>query len=160
MSFNPGRMLGGTTINLKAKKSKGNVFGKGNVVAQTAYAQGGLRFISEEQKEEARDKMREIVANNLPQTRAVVAFGDSYPAMQPTPQNYELLEILSQVSQDMGGPAVAAYDPEKRGAADTSFVAEYVACLDGLGTMGTGAHTPKETINLNTIKMLTKLPLF
>ena len=149
-------MLGGTTMDLDAAKSKGSIFGKGNVVAQTAYVQGGLRFISEEQKEEARDKMREIVQNNLPQTSAVVEFQDSYPAMKPTPQNYKLLEILSQVSQDMGGPPVAAYDPGKRGAADTSFVAEYVACLDGLGTMGTGAHTPKETVNLNTIEMLTK----
>lgn len=156
LSFNPGLMLGGTTMDLDAKQSKGSIFGKGNVVAQTAYVQGGLRFISEEQKEEARAKMREIVANNLPQTSAIVAFEDSYPAMQPTPQNYEVLEKLSQVSQDMGGPAVAAYDPGKRGAADTSFVAEYVACLDGLGTMGTGAHTPSETVNINTIEMLTK----
>jgi glutamate carboxypeptidase len=156
LSFNPGMMLGGTKMDLEAKQSKGSIFGKGNVVAQTAYVQGGLRFISEEQKEEARDKMRAIVANNLPQTSAVVEFEDSYPAMQPTPQNYALLEKLSQVSLDMGGPAVAAYDPGKRGAADTSFVAEYVACLDGLGTMGTGAHTPNETVYINTIEMLTK----
>ena len=156
LSFNPGMMLGGTKMDLEAKQSKGTIFGKGNVVAQTAYAQGGLRFISEEQKEEARDKMRAIVANNLPHTSAVVEFEDSYPAMQPTPQNYALLEKLSQVSLDMGGPAVAAYDPGKRGAADTSFVAEYVACLDGLGTMGTGAHTPNETVYINTIEMLTK----
>lgn len=156
LSFNPGMMLGGTKMDLEAKQSKGSIFGKGNVVAQTAYVQGGLRFISEEQKEKARDKMRAIVANNLPQTSAVVEFEDSYPAMQPTPQNYALLEKLSQVSLDMGGPAVAAYDPGKRGAADTSFVAEYVACLDGLGTMGTGAHTPNETVYINTIEMLTK----
>lgn len=156
LSFNPGMMLGGTTMQLDAEKSTGTIFGKGNVVAQTAYVQGGLRFISEEQKEEARDKMREIVANNLPQTSAVVEFQDSYPAMKPTPENYKLLETLSQVSQDMGGPAVEGYDPGKRGAADVSFVAEYVACLDGLGTMGTGAHTPSETVNLNTIEMLTK----
>lgn len=156
LSFNPGMMLGGTKMDLEAKQSKGSIFGKGNVVAQTAYVQGGLRFISEEQKEEARDKMRAIVANNLPQTSAVIEFEDSYPAMQPTPENYALLEKLSQVSLDMGGPAVAAYDPGKRGAADTSFVAEYVACLDGLGTMGTGAHTPNETVYINTIEMLTK----
>lgn len=156
LSFNPGMMLGGTTMDLDAAKSKGSIFGKGNVVAQTSYAQGGLRFISEDQKEEARSKMREIAQNNLPQTSAVVEFQDSYPAMKPTKQNYELLEVLSQVSQDMGGPEVLPYDPGKRGAADVSFVAEYVACLDGLGTMGTGAHTPKETVNLNTIEMLTK----
>jgi glutamate carboxypeptidase len=156
LSFNPGMMLGGTTMDLKAKESKGSIFGKGNVVAQTAYVQGGLRFISEEQKERARTKMREIVAQNLPHTSAEVIFQDSYPAMKPTPENYELLEVLSRVSQDMGQPAVLAYDPGKRGAADVSFVAEYVACLDGLGTMGTGAHTPSETVYLNTIETLTQ----
>ncbi len=156
LTFNPGMMLGGTSMDLKAQESKGAIFGKGNVVAQTAYAQGGLRFISEEQKERARAKMREVVANNLPHTSAKVEFQDSYPAMRPTPENYELLEVLSQVSQDLGQPKVEGYDPGKRGAADVSFVAEYVACLDGLGTMGTGAHTPSETVNLNTIEMHTK----
>lgn len=156
LTFNPGMMLGGTTMDLQAQESKGAIFGKGNVVAQTAYVQGGLRFISEEQKARARAKMREIVANNLPHTSAKVEFQDSYPAMKPTPENYELLEVLSQVSQDLGQPKVEGYDPGKRGAADVSFVAEYVACLDGLGTMGTGAHTPSETVNLNTIEMLTK----
>ncbi len=156
LSFNPGMLLGGTTMDLNAAQSKGSIFGKGNVVAQTAYVQGGLRFISEEQKERARAKMRTIVGNNLPQTSAKIVFQDSYPAMKPTPENYALLEVLSKVSQDMGQPAVAAYDPGKRGAADVSFVAQYVACLDGLGTMGTGAHTPKETVNINTIELLTK----
>lgn len=156
LTFNPGMMLGGTTMDLQAQESKGAIFGKGNVVAQTAYVQGGLRFISEEQKERARTKMREIVSNNLPHTSAKVEFQDSYPAMKPTSENYELLHVLSQVSQDLGQSKVEGYDPGKRGAADVSFVAEYVACLDGLGTMGTGAHTPSETVNLNTIEMLTK----
>ncbi|MEH6408468.1 MAG: M20/M25/M40 family metallo-hydrolase, partial [Leeuwenhoekiella sp.] len=156
LTFNPGMMLGGTAINVDAEKSRGEVFGKSNVVAQTAYADGGLRFISEEQKENARNKMREIVANNLPQTSAKITFTDSYPSMGPTDANYELLHELDQVSQDLGQPAVEAYDPGKRGAADISFVAQYLACLDGLGTMGSGAHTPEETVNLNTIEALTK----
>ena len=37
-----------------------------------------------------------------------------------------------------------------------SFVAAYVDCLDGLGTMGSGGHTPQETVNLNTIEALTQ----
>jgi glutamate carboxypeptidase len=35
-------------------------------------------------------------------------------------------------------------------------VAEYVACLDGLGSMGSGAHTPEETVNLKTLEPLTQ----
>jgi glutamate carboxypeptidase len=74
--------------------------------------------------------------------------------MGPTEGNTKLLKKLNQVSIDMGQDPVLAYDPGKRGAADVSFVAEYVDCLDGLGTMGTGAHTPKETVNLETMNLL------
>ncbi|MBT8209951.1 MAG: M20/M25/M40 family metallo-hydrolase [Eudoraea sp.] len=156
LTFNPGVLLGGTFVEYDGMTSTAEVFGKSNVVAQTAMARGGLRFISEEQKENTRAKMREIVENNLPKTKASISFTDSYPAMQPTEGNLNLLATLNQVSLDLGQGEVLAYDPGRRGAADTSFVAEYVDCLDGLGTMGTGAHTPSETVNLNTISDLTK----
>jgi glutamate carboxypeptidase len=156
LTFNPGIILGGTQMNYDQQLSKGDVFGKSNVVAQTAVVYGGLRFISEEQKENARAKMRDIVNDNLPQTSAEVTFIDSYPAMKPTEGNNNLLNILNQVSLDLKQGNVEAYDPGRRGAADVSFVAEYVDCLDGLGTMGNGAHTPEETVNLNTIEALTK----
>lgn len=156
LTFNPGVILGGTQVTYDEPYSKGTAFGKGNVVAQTAIVDGGLRFISEEQKEKARDKMRAIVANNLPLTSAKISFIDSYPAMGPTKGNAALLEVLSQVSVDLGYGPVVAYDPSKRGAADVSFVAAYVDCLDGLGTMGSDGHTPQETVNLNTIEALTQ----
>ncbi|WP_420604320.1 M20/M25/M40 family metallo-hydrolase [Flagellimonas sp.] len=156
LTFNPGTLLGGTFVNFDTTTSKGDVFGKGNVVAQKAIARGGLRFISEEQKQRARAKMKEVVNNNLPKTSASITFTDSYPAMQPTEGNTALLNVLNEVSLDLNQGEVLAYDPGKRGAADVSFVAQYVDCLDGLGTMGTGAHTPQETVNLNTIEALTK----
>lgn len=156
LTFNPGVILGGTKVDYDPSLSKGTAFGKSNVVAQTAMATGGLRFISEEQKESAREKMRKIVADNLPHTSAKISFTDSYPAMRPTEGNKKVLEVLNQVSLDLDQGEVIAYDPGKRGAADVSFVAEYVDCLDGLGTMGSGAHTPEETVNLNSIEALTK----
>jgi len=156
LTFNPGLILGGTQLSFEEALSKGSAFGKSNVVSQTAIVDGGLRFISEEQKENAREKMRTIVANNLPHTSAKISFIDSYPAMGPTEGNSKLLKVLNQVSLDLSQGGVKAYDPSRRGAADVSFVAEYVDCLDGLGTMGNGAHTPKETVNLNTIEDLTK----
>ncbi|WP_394747162.1 M20/M25/M40 family metallo-hydrolase [Spongiimicrobium salis] len=156
LTFNPGVVLGGTFVDYDPATSKGTAFGKSNVVSQTATVKGGLRFISEEQKENARAKMREIVTQNLPHTSATISFTDSYPAMGPTERNKALLAQLNQVSLDLGDGEVLGYDPGKRGAADTSFVAKYVACLDGLGTMGNGAHTPKETVNLKTIESLTK----
>ena len=156
LTFNPGILMGGTFVEYDSKSGKAQVFGKSNVVPQTASVKGGLRFISEAQKDSARAKMREIVSRNLPGTSAEVKFTDAYPAMGPKPENMELLETLSRVSQDLGQGEVTAYDPGRRGAADVSFVADYVACLDGLGSMGSGAHTPEETVNLKTLEALTQ----
>jgi glutamate carboxypeptidase len=76
--------------------------------------------------------------------------------MPPTEGNLKLLEVLNNVSLDLGQGEVKAYDPGRRGAADISFVANYVDCLGGLGAMGSGAHTPQETINLKTFKAITE----
>lgn len=154
LTFNPGNLMGGTFVDFDAKASGGTVFGKTNVVAQKAIVHGGLRFISEEQKENARAKMRAIVAENLPQTKAKITFTDSYPAMRPTAGNQMVLDELNKISLALGQGGVSAYDPGRRGAADISFVADYVDGLDGLGTMGRGAHTLQETVNLKTINDL------
>ena len=77
LTFNPGIILGGTLMDYQQELSKGEVFGKSNVVAQSTTVYGGLRFISEDQKERAREKMREIVSDNLPQTSAKATFIDS-----------------------------------------------------------------------------------
>lgn len=154
LTFNPGTLLGGTFVDYDKQSSSGSVFGKSNVVAQKAVVNGGLRFISEEQKEEARSKMRTIVSQNLPQTSATIEFIDSYPAMKPSEGNLAVLEILNQVSQDLNLGEVLPHDPLKRGAADISFVADFTDGIDGLGTMGSGAHTPQETVNLNTMNAL------
>jgi len=156
LTFNPGNLLGGTFVDYAPLKSSGSAYGKTNVVAQTAVVHGGLRFISEAQKENARDKMRAIVKNHLPSTNATITFTDSYPAMGPTAANKALLNELSEVSQALGFGEVEAYDPGRRGAADISFVADYVDGLDGLGSMGSGAHTPQETVNLKTFNDLIK----
>ena len=154
LTFNPGNILGGTFVNYETLKSSGTAYGKSNVVAQTAVVHGGLRFISETQKENARAKMRAIVDNHLPSTNATITFTDSYPAMGPTVANKALLNELSAVSEALGFGEVEAYDPGRRGAADISFVADYVSGLDGLGSMGTGAHTPQETVDLATFNPL------
>ena len=107
------------------------------------------RVIAVDTKENTRSKMRKIVAQNLPQTNASISFNDSYPAMKPTEGNLALLAELDQVSKDLGQGGVKPYDPLKRGAADISFVADFTDGIDGLGTMGDGAHTPQETVNLN-----------
>jgi glutamate carboxypeptidase len=76
--------------------------------------------------------------------------------MKPTPGNYQVLSVLDGISKAMGKGEVKAYDPSKRGAGDISFVANYVNCLDGLGTMGKGAHSTNEYIEIPYFKELTQ----
>ena len=156
LTFNPGVILGGTRVMYEDATNQGTAYGKSNIVPQKVVVKGGLRFISEEQKEKARERMREIVAGHLPHTAAKITFTDSYPAMPPTDGNMALLQVLNQVSLDLQQGPVKAYDPGKRGAADISFVAQYVDGLDGLGSMGRGAHSPNEYVDLTTFEDLTK----
>lgn len=152
LTFSPGLILGGTTTEHDQVHSRGTAFGKSNVIPATAVVSGDLRFISEDQRERAKIKMRKIVLKNLPQSKANITFQDSYPAMSPTTGNYLLLDKLAMVSQDLGQGPVRPIDPLLRGAADISFAAPHVkASLDGLGVAGTGSHTVDETIDLDSL---------
>lgn len=157
LTFNAGVILGGTEVDYDQPKTRGMVFGKTNVIPQTVIVDGDLRFISEEQKERARQKMREIISRNLPGTSATISFRDKYTAMAPTEKNDAVLEVLDQVSRDLGYGPVEALDPSLGGAADIAFAAAYVdGGLDGLGAPGSGAHTTKEEINLNAFRIATQ----
>lgn len=156
LTFNPGMIAGGTRVDTDGVNSTVSAYGKSNIVASEVVVKGGLRFITEHQKDSARKVMREIVAKNLPHTSAEITFTDSYPSMPPTEGNMKLLAQLNQLSLDLDQGEVKAFDPGKRGAADISFVAEYVDGLDGLGTMGGGAHSPNEYLDLRTFNDLVK----
>jgi glutamate carboxypeptidase len=117
---------------------------------------GDLRFISEEQRESAKARMREIVTRNLPNTKAQLTFEDNYPAMSPTAANYALLQLLDQSSRDLGLGKVEAFDPGGRGAGDISFVAPFISGLDGLGAKGGGSHTAEEFAELDSLSVQIK----
>lgn len=156
LTFNAATIVGGTLVDFDETQSKGSAFGKTNIVPQKAIANGDIRCLTEEQINNTVEKMKAIVANNLPKTSANITFDLKYPPMAPTAGNYAVLKVLDGVSQAMGQGKVEAYDPAKRGAGDISFVAKYVDGLDGLGTMGGGSHTSKENMDLTLFKDLTK----
>jgi len=156
LTFNPGTMVAGSEITLDSMQNKATTTGKSNIIATTSMVQGDLRFISEEQKESARAKMKEIVAQSLPHTQANISFEDGYSAMPPTAGNKHLLGILNKVSLDLGQGEVKAYDPGQRGAGDLSFIAKYIDCLDGLGAIGGNTHAPDEYIDLKAVAGITK----
>ncbi|HZY82281.1 MAG TPA: M20/M25/M40 family metallo-hydrolase [Cyclobacteriaceae bacterium] len=156
LTYNPGIILGGTQLSTDSTGTEGDVSGKTNIIANTAVVNGDLRFISEEQKQKTREKMKAIVSESLPGTKSVITFNDGYPSMPPTDGNMEVLNRLSKVNMDMGLGEVKPYDPGRRGAGDISFIAEYLDCLDGLGAMGGNAHAPGEFINLNSLQNIEK----
>jgi glutamate carboxypeptidase len=152
LTFNPGLVLGGTEVTYDGAAAKGTAFGKSNVIANSATVKGDLRFLTPEQGEQARARMRAIVAQSLPGTSAQIRFEDGYPPMAPTEGNLQVLELYSKASADAGLGPIAALPPGLRGAGDVQFVAPYVDSLDGLGATGKGAHAPGEDLDVRSIE--------
>jgi glutamate carboxypeptidase len=145
LTFNPGRILGGTTVTHAEADNSGTAFGKNNIVAETALVTGDIRAVSKEQLTRVKNTMRRIVADHLPGTEAEIVFSEGYPPMAPTEGNKKLLGIYNQVSQDLGLGSVVAVNPLKAGAADVSFTADYVEmAIDALGMSGADDHTVEE----------------
>lgn len=156
LTFNPALFLGGSAIEYDELAQKGTAVAKTNIISPKTVVTGDLRFLTEAQKENARDTMRMITAAHLPGTSASISFMDGIPSMPPTAGNDSLLRVLSTVSTALGYGAVAAGDPGQRGAGDISYIAAYLDCLDGLGASGKGAHAPGEIINLAEYPKLIK----
>ncbi len=154
LTFNPGLMSGGSEIKISPASAKLEAIGKTNIISPAAYVAGDLRYISEVQRENARSKMRAIVAQSLNGTKSSISFTDGLPAMEPTEGNYRLVRFLDGITKDMGIGETKAGDPGSRGAGDISDIAKYVDSLDGLGASGGGAHKPGETINLKEFPFL------
>jgi glutamate carboxypeptidase len=158
LTFNPALMVGGTTVDLDAVQARGSAFGKDNVIPERAIVSGDLRALSKAQFAAARKRMETIVSSSsLPQTTATIAFEDGYPPLAPTDGNRALLARYDEASRDVGAGPVTAVDPDRAGAADVSFVAGHVPMIiDGIGLMGDGGHTVKETADLTTLPSQTK----
>jgi glutamate carboxypeptidase len=156
LTFNPGLFLGGSEVSYHDAAQKGEASGKTNIISPKTVVIGDLRFLTEEQKEKARENMRQIVAKNLANAKATISFKDGIPSMPPTAGNEALVKAVNEVSMALGYGEVRAGNPGARGAGDISYVAKYLDCLDGLGASGRGAHAPGETINLNEYPKLIK----
>jgi glutamate carboxypeptidase len=157
LTFNPGVILGGTSVDFDAAQARGSAFGKTNVIAEQAVVTGDLRTLSPAQLAHAQQTMQRIVAASLPHTQATLTFDEGYPPLAPTEGNAALLSMYDGASRSLGFGTVTAVSPDKAGAADVSFVAgEVKMILDGVGLMGHDDHTPSETADLSTLPSQTK----
>jgi len=157
LTFNPGLVLGGTSIKHEPDAARGTAFGKSNVVAETTLVTGDLRALTLEQRERARATMQNVVAQSSPHTEARIEFDDSYPPLAPTDGNRRLLAMVDQASRDLGLGPLEPVDPARAGAADVSFLAGTVPMvIDGMGLKGSGGHTVLETARLRTLAVQAK----
>lgn len=157
LTLNPGIMLGGQAVSEDALKGSGNASGQKTIIAAQTLVHGDLRFLSDGQKKMAEQKMRDITAASLPLTSSQLRFNDIIPVMPETDGNRQLLEQYSTISVALGGEQLQAVPAAKRGGADISYIAQYVsASLDGLGPWGTGAHSQNETLEVDSLPVVTK----
>ncbi|HRW98918.1 MAG TPA: M20/M25/M40 family metallo-hydrolase [Cyclobacteriaceae bacterium] len=157
LTFNPGMILGGTSVDHEREMDGGSAYGKSNIVAKNAVVTGDIRAISPEQLKMTQETMQKIVAEHRPQTKAEISFGEGYPPLAPVQGNYDLLARFSRVSQDLGFGEVRAVNPRDAGAADISFTAPYVEmAMDGLGPGSAGGHTVNETADPRSIAIQAK----
>ena len=153
LTFNVGLLAGGTSVTLDTSGTRMTAEGKGNIIAPTFRASGDLRFLRESQKDSARAVMRAIVARALPGATPTITFRDSYPAMPSSDAGMRLVAQFDGTSRALGYGPVEAQNAESRGAGDVSFVAPFIAGMDGLGVSGRGAHSPQESVSLPSLRM-------
>jgi glutamate carboxypeptidase len=154
VSINPAIIVGGGTASVE--HSRGEAFGQGNVTAAKAIIVGDMRYISELQKLNIEKKMQRIV-NQQSGESAKLDFQPGKFAIPFTLKNQELLLKFSHISEALGYGKVKASDPLKRGASDLSYVASVVPSnLSGLGVVGSGSHSAEETIDLESLPIVTK----
>lgn len=151
LTYNIGLIAGGTPAALDPDGVRATASGKPNIVAGDAVMRGDLRALTPEQAARVQAKMRAIVAQHLPGTGATISFNDAMPPMAPDPRNEALLATLNRVNVDLGVPAMAAWDPAKRGASDAGWVSPYTPVLAGLGASGGGSHAAGEWVDLTSI---------
>lgn len=152
VSISPGLMAGGVGLGFNPKTSVLSAHGKANIIPSKVVVLGGLRHHHDRELERIKAKMQRIVDRNLEGTSAELTFYTAYPAMHARPDSRRLLRGYSRISQAVGAPAVGAFDPQRRGAADISFAAPHVSgALAGLGIVGTAVHTPRENADLSSL---------
>jgi glutamate carboxypeptidase len=157
LTFNPGVIVGGTSVQVDPAQSRGTAFGKTNVVAERVTVLGDIRALTRQQFANAQADMQQIARQWLPHTVAELTFDEGYPPLAPSVGNEQLLVIYNQASNDLGFGTVSAVNPDRAGAADVSFLAGTVPMIiDALGMKGRDGHTPGETADLTAMPKQSK----
>jgi glutamate carboxypeptidase len=132
LGWNIGRVSGGT---------------RANVVAGRASAEVGLRFATRQTEQACLSAVGSLTPVR-PGARVTAEILSSRPAWPPTPDN-PLAEHVIGLAAGFGEGLTAR---PAAGAGDTNFTgAAGLPTVDGLGPRGRGAHSPAESVRLDSI---------
>jgi glutamate carboxypeptidase len=115
-----------------------------NVIAAEATAELDVRILTRDDAERIAHIVRTLKPST-PGTRITVEGGMDRPPLEATPGNRVLWDHAKRAAQELGfelGEGTAG------GASDGSFTSRIVPTLDGLGSVGDGAHAVHEHVEI------------
>ena len=111
-----------------------------NVIAPYSEAVVDVRVPDNASGERIDEAIRAITPS-MEGTRIVVEGGIGRPSMEPTPRNRALWTLARGLGADLG---IDLEESSAGGASDGNTTSQYTATLDGLGSVGDGAHAEHE----------------
>ena len=141
----------GTTVNVGVVRGGE----RSNVVAESAYAEIDIRVFDAEAADHLDAQMRSIAANsNVPDTTGELTGGVQFPPMVPTSASERLFKGIQDAGRilDLKLEGIAT-----GGGSDGNHAAQYAPTLDGMGAQGSGAHSDREFMVVDTLTERTKV---
>ena len=136
----------GTTINVGAIRGGE----RSNVVPDRASADVDLRVRSSEEADRVVQEIREIAARSTVHGAPCTLQGEiSKPPWQTNPGTRHMLAILNQAAAPLG---LTIEGVTTGGGSDGSRTAQVIPTLDGLGPVGSKAHSPEEYLEVASLR--------
>ncbi len=113
-----------------------------NVIASESRAMIDVRVLNQEDAEWITRQIHELRAVN-PETEVIVHGAVGRPPLERTPRNRQLWALAREAA---GALDIELAEAVAGGGSDGNTTSQYTATLDGLGTVGDGAHAAHEFI--------------
>jgi glutamate carboxypeptidase len=124
-----------------------------NVVAPEGRAVADVRVATQKDAEWVTQKIVGLKPQN-PETKVEVEGGIGRPPMEATPRNQTLWHLAQSLGSSIG---LELEQGMAGGGSDGNTTSQYTATLDGLGTVGDGAHAIHEHIRVDSLTQRTTL---
>jgi glutamate carboxypeptidase len=124
-----------------------------NVVAPESRAVADVRVATQKDAEWVTHKILGLKPQN-PETKVEVEGGMGRPPMEATPRNQTLWHLAQSLGTSIG---LELEQGMAGGGSDGNTTSQYTATLDGLGTVGDGAHAIHEHIRVDSLTQRTTL---